>query len=55
MVRTANGKVELFSWDKSVDQWKKVGDVVGSSGGTNATSGKTLFEGKVSSSNLVNI
>lgn len=46
MVRNASGKVELFSWDRSVSQWKKVGDVVGSSGGTQATSGKTLYEGK---------
>ncbi|XP_053395421.1 phospholipase A-2-activating protein-like [Mercenaria mercenaria] len=47
MVRNASGKVELYSWDRTVQQWKKVGDVVGSSGGTTATSGKTLFEGKV--------
>ncbi|KAL4236565.1 hypothetical protein ACF0H5_004950 [Mactra antiquata] len=46
MVKNADGKVELYSWDKEVLQWKKVGDVVGSSGGTTATSGKTLFEGK---------
>ncbi|KAH3731128.1 hypothetical protein DPMN_057134, partial [Dreissena polymorpha] len=46
MVRNAAGKVELYSWDGASSEWKKVGDVVGSSGGTQATSGKTLYEGK---------
>ena len=39
--------VELYSWDQAQSKWTKVGDVVGSSGGNQATSGKTLFEGKV--------
>lgn len=55
MVKNSSGKVELYSWDNSVQQWKKVGDVVGSSGGTQATSGKTLYEGKVSLPELMNL
>ena len=47
MIKDAKGKVELYSWEAATSQWKKVGDVVGSSGGTQATSGKTLFEGQV--------
>jgi len=47
MVRNAEGKVELYSWDGGAAEWKKIGDVVGGTGGTNATSGKTLYEGKV--------
>ena len=47
MIKDSAGKVELYSWDAATAQWKKVGDVVGSSGGSQATSGKTLFEGKV--------
>jgi hypothetical protein len=31
----------------STSQWKKIGDVVGSSGGTPSTSGKALHNGKV--------
>ncbi|XP_052774869.1 phospholipase A-2-activating protein-like [Mya arenaria] len=46
MVRNAEGKVELYGWESGIQQWKKVGDVVGSSGGTTASSGKTLYEGK---------
>ncbi|XP_076463194.1 phospholipase A-2-activating protein-like [Babylonia areolata] len=45
MVRQGD-KIELYSWDQAQAQWTKVGDVVGSSGGSQATSGKTLFEGK---------
>ncbi|XP_061181732.1 phospholipase A-2-activating protein-like [Saccostrea echinata] len=37
---------ELHQWDMAKQQWTKVGDVVGSSGGTQQSSGKTLYEGK---------
>ena len=47
MVKTSEGKVELHHWESSTSQWKKIGDVVGSSGGTPSTSGKTLHNGKV--------
>ena len=47
MVKDAKGKVELYSWEAATSLWKKVGDVVGSSGGSQASSGKTLFEGQV--------
>jgi hypothetical protein len=33
MVKTSEGKVELHHWEASTSQWKKIGDVVGSSGG----------------------
>lgn len=42
-----NGKVEAYQWSVSEGRWIKIGDVVGSSGGTQQTSGKVLFEGKV--------
>nr|KAG5698282.1 hypothetical protein BaRGS_016984 [Batillaria attramentaria] len=45
MVRQGD-HVELYSWDTAEGRWTKIGDVVGSSGGTQASSGKTLFEGK---------
>lgn len=35
--------------------WKKVGDVMGAAGGTQATSGKTLHDGKVRSLNEHNL
>uniref|UniRef100_A0A8V0XQN2 Phospholipase A-2-activating protein n=1 Tax=Gallus gallus TaxID=9031 RepID=A0A8V0XQN2_CHICK len=41
-----NGKVEAYQWSVSEGRWIKIGDVVGSSGGTQQTSGKVLFEGK---------
>jgi hypothetical protein len=47
MVKTSEGKVELYHWEASTSQWKKIGDVVGSSGGTPSTSGKALHNGKV--------
>jgi hypothetical protein len=47
MVKTSEGKVELHHWEASTSQWKKIGDVVGSSGGTPSTSGKALHNGKV--------
>lgn len=42
-----NGKVEAYQWSVSEGRWIKIGDVVGSSGATQQTSGKVLFEGKV--------
>ena len=50
MVKDGKGKVELYSWEAATSLWKKVGDVVGSSGGSQATSGKTLYEGQVGDS-----
>ncbi|XP_013048825.2 phospholipase A-2-activating protein [Anser cygnoides] len=41
-----NGKVEAYQWSVSEGRWIKIGDVVGSSGATQQTSGKVLFEGK---------
>lgn len=46
MVNTG-GSVEVYQWDASQSKWIKIGNVVGSSGSTQRTSGKTLFEGKV--------
>ncbi|KAM9251243.1 phospholipase A-2-activating protein [Cariama cristata] len=39
-------KVEAYQWSVSEGRWIKIGDVVGSSGATQQTSGKVLFEGK---------
>ncbi|XP_040273113.1 phospholipase A-2-activating protein isoform X1 [Bufo bufo] len=41
-----DGKVEAYQWSVSEGRWIKIGDVVGSSGATQQTSGKVLFEGK---------
>uniref|UniRef100_A0A8C0F9H3 Phospholipase A-2-activating protein n=1 Tax=Bubo bubo TaxID=30461 RepID=A0A8C0F9H3_BUBBB len=41
-----NGKIEAYQWSVSEGRWIKIGDVVGSSGATQQTSGKVLFEGK---------
>ncbi|NXU50777.1 PLAP protein, partial [Turnix velox] len=41
-----NEKVEAYQWSVSEGRWIKIGDVVGSSGATQQTSGKVLFEGK---------
>ncbi|KAM4809172.1 phospholipase A-2-activating protein [Rhinophrynus dorsalis] len=41
-----DGKVEAYQWSVSEGRWLKIGDVVGSSGATQQTSGKVLFEGK---------
>ncbi|KAF4794826.1 Phospholipase A-2-activating protein [Turdus rufiventris] len=41
-----DGKVEAYQWSISEGRWIKIGDVVGSSGATQQTSGKVLFEGK---------
>ncbi|KAJ7335422.1 hypothetical protein JRQ81_013363 [Phrynocephalus forsythii] len=40
------GKVEAYQWSVSEGRWMKIGDVVGSSGATQQTSGKVLFEGR---------
>lgn len=47
MVNT-NGTVDVYQWDASQAKWVKIGNVVGSSGSTQSTSGKTLYEGTVS-------
>ncbi|XP_015277901.1 PREDICTED: phospholipase A-2-activating protein isoform X1 [Gekko japonicus] len=41
-----DGKVEAYQWSMNEERWMKIGDVVGSSGATQQTSGKVLFEGK---------
>ncbi|NXG69255.1 PLAP protein, partial [Baryphthengus martii] len=41
-----NEKVEAYQWNVSERRWIKIGDVVGSSGATQQTSGKVLYEGK---------
>lgn len=40
-------QVICYSWSMADGAWNKVGDVMGAAGGTQATSGKTLHEGKV--------
>ena len=40
-------KVEAYQWSVSEGRWIKIGDVVGSSGANQQTSGKVLYEGKV--------
>ena len=47
MVRNGD-KIEAYNWSAAAGKWEKIGDVVGGSGGTQATSGKRLHEGKVS-------
>lgn len=44
MIRHADGKIICYQW--SGGKWNSLGDVVGAAGGTQASSGKTLFEGK---------
>ncbi|GAB0087191.1 phospholipase A-2-activating protein [Sergentomyia squamirostris] len=44
IVRQPNGKIECFQWTQG--NWQLVGDVTGASGGTAASSGKTLYQGK---------
>uniref|UniRef100_A0A8C8RS36 Phospholipase A-2-activating protein n=1 Tax=Pelusios castaneus TaxID=367368 RepID=A0A8C8RS36_9SAUR len=41
-----NGKVEAYQWSVSEGRWIKIGEVVGSSGATQQTSGRVLYEGK---------
>ena len=48
MIKTDSGQVEAHQWNASDGQWSKVGDVVGSKGGAEETSGQTTFMGKVS-------
>ncbi|XP_032873705.1 phospholipase A-2-activating protein [Amblyraja radiata] len=38
--------VQAYQWNVVDGRWLKIGDVVGSSGGTQKSSGKVLFEGK---------
>lgn len=45
MVRHPDGSVKCYSWEQG--KWNLVGDVTGASGGSQASSGKTLHEGKV--------
>ncbi|XP_005104581.1 phospholipase A-2-activating protein [Aplysia californica] len=45
MINTG-GTVDVYQWDASQTKWVKIGNVVGSSGSTQSTSGKTLYEGK---------
>lgn len=47
MVRQ-NGDVICYSWSATDQKWNKLGNVVSGSGGTTDTSGKVLYEGKVS-------
>lgn len=44
MVRHPDGKIICYQWANG--KWNSLGDVVGAAGGTQETSGKTLFEGK---------
>ena len=46
MINTGSG-VDVYQWDAAQGRWIKIGNVVGSSGSTQRTSGKTLHEGKV--------
>ncbi|XP_006101297.2 phospholipase A-2-activating protein isoform X1 [Myotis lucifugus] len=39
-------RVEAYQWSVSEGRWIKIGDVVGSSGANQQTSGKVLYEGK---------
>lgn len=45
MVRHQDGSVKCYAWQ--LGQWTLVGDVAGASGGSQASSGKILHEGKV--------
>lgn len=44
MIRYPDGKIICYQWSNG--KWNSLGDVVGAAGGTQDTSGKTLFEGK---------
>lgn len=44
MIRHPDGKVICYQWSNG--KWNSLGDVVGAAGGTQESSGKTLFEGK---------
>lgn len=45
MVRHADGSVKCYNWESG--KWNLVGDITGASGGSQASSGKSLYEGKV--------
>ncbi|XP_064605533.1 phospholipase A-2-activating protein-like [Liolophura sinensis] len=45
MVREDNS-VQMYNWSARESRWVKIGAVVGSSGGSQASSGKVLYEGK---------
>ena len=47
IIRRGTDKVEIHNWSASQACWIKIGDVVGSTGGSQQTSGKTLYQGKV--------
>lgn len=47
IIRRGKDKVEIHNWSASQGCWTKIGDVVGSSGGSQQSSGKTLHQGKV--------
>ncbi|XP_055387975.1 phospholipase A-2-activating protein [Condylostylus longicornis] len=44
MIREVDGKVSCYIWENN--NWNKLGDVVGASGGSQANSGKVLYMGK---------
>lgn len=44
MIRQPDGKIICYQW--SDGKWNELGDVVGAAGGTQESSGKTLYEGK---------
>ena len=47
MVKDGNS-IMAHQWSAAEGRWIKIGDVVGGSGGSQASSGKVLYEGKVS-------
>ena len=46
MIRDGN-RVEAHQWSEEEGRWVNIGEVVGGSGGTQASSGKQLYQGKV--------
>ena len=40
-------RIHAHQWSTGEKRWIKMGDVVGGSGGSQSSSGKQLFEGKV--------
>jgi len=50
MIRHQDGSVKCYIWE--LGAWKLVGDITGASGGSEASSGKTLYEGKVYINNI---
>lgn len=52
MIRQQDGKVICYQWSNG--KWNPLGDVVGAAGGSQETSGKQLYEGKVYSDYFVN-